>query len=276
MPREIREIEYPDGTHLSFSSDGDGTFRALARDDSTNKLVANAKIGPLVEANNSGCSNSQFDTGSAIAVAATAAAAGLIIAGASALKARHSRRKLEAKEAASKRRQRDSIYEYEIYEETPAPSFAEYPAIHALSQQVDWLYSHPEYYPTARDKALRLISCLFTAETIARKLQRDHLHGIEYSPASLASFIRAVQMLCTPGVAQAINSAIQSRNLDLDSETESELMRIYGFGYDAHGGYHPLTPQEMQNALTTTTQAGYSYPARTLDSPQGARGLIES
>lgn len=44
MPRENFDVEVPDGTHLGFSRDTDGAYRAHLFDDDTNELVGHAEL----------------------------------------------------------------------------------------------------------------------------------------------------------------------------------------------------------------------------------------
>lgn len=261
MPREKMWVDYPDGTHLSQSSQDPGGFRGLARDDATNNLMGHATLHPIID----------DDTESNL-LRLLAWVGGGVLGGAVIVKVTPhvinwwndriipawNDRALPAVQARvrnlfrRKRRKQGALQE-ETAETTDAPALPLAQADAACAvfvEQVDALSGEPGTSMSQAEAEEHLFAILIMAANIAERLRALSGARIESEDSERVELLsRAIRQLSTQRIADGINRLLESDTALLDEATVDQLMKLLKGARIPGQGYAPIRVEQLQEAL---------------------------
>lgn len=256
MPREKMWVDYPDGTHLSQSSQDPGGFRGLARDDATNNLMGHATLHPIID----------DDTESDLSrlLVWVGGVLGGIVLGAAAVKVTPrvvswwNERMLPAMQSRvrnlfrRKRRKRGALQD-ETAETTDAPALPLTPTdvtCAVFVDQVDALSGEPGTSMSQAEAEEHLFVILIMAANIAERLRALSGARIESEDSERVELLsEAIRQLSTQRIADGINRLLESDTALLDEATVDQFMKVFKGARIPGQGYAPIRVEQLQEAL---------------------------
>lgn len=256
MPREKMWVDYPDGTHLSQSSQDPGGFRGLARDDATNNLMGHATLHPIID----------DDTESDLSrlLVWVGGVLGGIVLGAAAVKVTPrvvswwNERMLPAMQSRvrnlfrRKRRKRGALQD-ETAETTDAPALPLTPTdvtCAVFVDQVDALSGEPGTSMSQAEAEEHLFVILIMAANIAERLRALSGARIESEDSEHVELLSgAIRQLSTQRIADSINRLLESDTALLDEATVDQFMKLFKGARIPGQGYAPIRVEQLQEAL---------------------------
>ncbi len=256
MPREKMWVDYPDGTHLSQSSQDPGGFRGLARDDATNNLMGHATLHPIID----------DDTESDLSrlLVWVGGVLGGIVLGAAAVKVTPrvvswwNERMLPAMQSRvrnlfrRKRRKRGALQD-ETAETTDAPALPLTPTdvtCGVFVDQVDALSGEPGTSMSQAEAEEHLFVILIMAANIAERLRALSGARIESEDSERVELLsEAIRQLSTQRIADGINRLLESDTALLDEATVDQFMKVFKGARIPGQGYAPIRVEQLQEAL---------------------------
>jgi hypothetical protein len=227
MVWEKRWVGRPAGTHFSA-----GGTSPLARSNDSNKLMTQAKLGPLVD-------DKWRPSGAAFQVVVEAA-----VRLATAELARY----LKTRRAAAKEQRNSNLEASEVDSQAEA---AELTALDGavtadFAKEVDVVLEEHQASMSGAEAQERLLAVLVAAAFIAEQMRvLSNARIVDASP----ELRNAMNKLTVPQLTDSMNRMLQANASLLDDETSAGLMKIFGGGRFVDGQYLPLRNEKIKDVL---------------------------
>lgn len=227
MVWEKRWVGRPADTHFSA-----GGTSPLARSNDSNKLVTQAKLGPLVD-DKRRPSGAVFQAVTEVAVRiATAELA----------------RYLKTRRAAAKEQRSSNLEVSEVDSQAVA---AELTALDGavtadFANEVDVALEEHQASMSGAEAQERLLAILVAAAFIAEQMRVLSNARIEDASPELRN---AMDKLTVSQLTESMNRMLEANASLLDDETSAGLMKIFGGGRFVHGQYVPLRNEKIKDVL---------------------------
>jgi hypothetical protein len=258
MPREKMWVDYPDGTHLSQSSQDPGGCRGLARDDETNNLTGHATLYSITDDD-----KAEFDLPRLLVLVSSAALGGIAL-GAAAVKVTPrvvswwNERMLPAMQSRvrnlfRRKRRKQGTLQDETAEATDAPALPLTPtdvACAVFVEQVDALSGEPGAPMSQAEAEERLFAILTAAACIAEQIRALSGVRLESEDSERVELLSgAIRQLSTQRIADGINRLLESDTALLDEATVDQFMKMFKGARIPGQGYAPIRVEQLQKAL---------------------------
>ena len=253
----------PEGTHLGYSKDNSGRYRALLFEDGTNKMVGPPELVEVEDDDNdepeytyepvpitpSSDSDEEPTLGEIVALAVVVAGiAGVIKA------APHVIRWWQEKALPSLARTWNRLVDPRGETSTVQPAPTELEALSEtaaedFSTAVDFAIQDNRTPMSTAEAERRLAAMLAAAAFIAQQMRELSNARIEDDPA-LPALRHAMEHLTTQQVTDSINRMLESNTHQLDDALSAQLMTLFGGGgRDVDGEYIPLRNDRVREVL---------------------------
>lgn len=249
MPHKKMRVEYPDGMHLSQSSQDPGGFRGLTRDDATNNLMGHATLYPVTEDDDAGLKLSSC----------LFMVAGGIVLGAAAVKVTPrvvswwNERMLPAMQSRVRKRRKRGALQDETAETTDAPALPLTPtdvACAVFVEQVDAISGEPGTSMSQAEAEERLFAILTAAACIAEQIRALSGVRLESEDSERVELLSgAIRQLSTQRIVDGINRLLESDTALLDEATVDQFMKVFKGARIPGQGYAPIRVEQLQEAL---------------------------
>ena len=257
MPREKMWVDYPDGTHLSQSSQDPGGCRGLARDDATNNLTGHATLYSITD-------DDEAESDLSRLLVWVGGVLGGIALGAAAVKVTPrvvswwNERMLPAMQSRGrnlfrrKRRKQGTIQD-ETAETTDAPALPLTQADATCAvfvEQVDALSGESGTPMSQAEVEERLFAILIAAACIAEQIRALSGVRLESEDSERVELLSgAIRQLSTQRIADGINRLLESDTALLDEATVDQFMKMFKGARIPGQGYAPIRVEQLQDAL---------------------------
>lgn len=258
MPREKMWVDYPDGTHLSQSSQDPGGCRGLVRDNATNNLTGHATLYSITD-------DDEAESGlSRLLVWVGGGVLGGIVLGAAAVKVTPhvvnwwNERMLPAMQSRvrnllRRKRRKQGTLQDKTTEATDAPALPLMPAdvvCTVFVDQVDALSGEPGTSMSQAEAEERLFAILNAAACIAEQIRALSGTRIESEDSERVELLSgAIRQLSTQRIADGINRLLESDTALLDEATVDQFMKLFKGARIPGQGYAPIRVEQLQEAL---------------------------
>lgn len=258
MPREKMWVDYPDGTHLSQSSQDPGGCRGLARDNATNNLTGHATLYSITD-------DDEAESGlSRLLVWVGGGVLGGIVLGAAAVKVTPhvvnwwNERMLPAMQSRvrnlfRRKRRKQGTLQDETAETTDAPALPLTPmdaACAVFVEQVDALSGESGTPMSQAEAEGHLFAILVMAANIAERLRALSDARLESEDSERVELLSgAIRQLSTQRIADGINRLLESDTALLDEATVDQFMKVFKGARIPGQGYAPIRVEQLQEAL---------------------------
>jgi hypothetical protein len=253
MPRKKMWVDYPDGTHLSQSSQDPGGCRGLARDDATNNLTGHATLYSITDDD-----KAEFDLPRLLLLVSSAALGGIVL-GAAAVKVTPrvvswwNERMLPAMQSRVRKRRKRGALQDETAETTDAPALPLTQADATCAvfvEQVDALSGEPGASMSQAEAEERLFAILIAAACIAEQIRALSGVRLESEDSERVELLSgAIRQLSTQRIADGINRLLESDTALLDEATVDQFMKMLKGARIPGQGYAPIRVEQLQEAL---------------------------
>lgn len=255
MPRKKMWVDYPDGTHLSQSSQDPGGCRGLARDDATNNLTGHATLYSITD-------DDEAESG----LSRLLVWVGGIVLGAAAVKVTPrvvswwNERMLPAMQSRVRKRRKRGALQDETAETTDAPVLPLTPTdvtCAVFVDQVDALSGEPGTSMSQAEAEEHLFAILIMAANIAERLRALSGARIESEDSERVELLSgAIRQLSTQRIVDGINRLLESDTALLDEATVDQFMKVFKGARIPGQGYAPIRVEQLQEALRLEGWAG--------------------
>jgi hypothetical protein len=227
MVWEKRWVGRPANTHFSA-----GDTSPLARSNDTNKLVTQAKLGPLVN-------DRRRPSGAVLQVAVEVAVR---------LAAAELARYLKTRRAAAKAQRNSNLEASEVDSQAVA---AELTALDGavtadFANEVDVVLEEHQASMSSAEAQERLLAILVAAAFIAEQMRALSNVCVEDASPELRN---AMDKLTIQQLTDSMNRMLEANSSLLDDETSAELMKVFGGDRFVDGQYVPLRNEKIEDVL---------------------------
>ena len=265
MPREKVWVDYPDGTHLSQSSQDPGGCRGLARDNATNNLTGHATLYSITD-------DDEAESGLSRLLVWVGGVLGGIVLGTAAVKvtphvvscwnervvpawndrilpAMRSR----VRNLRRRKRRKQGTLQDKTAETTDAPALLLTQADAACAvfvEQVDTLSGEPGTPMSQAEVEERLFAILIAAACIAEQIRALSGVRLESEDSERVELLSgAIRQLSTQRIADGINRLLESGTALLDEATVDQFMKLFKGARIPGQDYAPIRVEQLQEAL---------------------------